>query len=260
MNILFVGDIVGKLGRKALELNFPNVIEKYNIDFIIVNGENITNGKGISQSHYSFLKNLGVDCITLGNHYNHYNETYSFLDNDDILRPLNIKNEKYGSGSRLFEYKGAKIRVSNLIGTDTINSEIIMPYDSILEVISNDESDIHIIDFHAEYTGEKKALAYSLKNSISAIIGTHTHVQTRDYQILSTGPFYISDVGMCGLYDGVLGVEKNSCVERIIYQNKNARFKQLEKGSVVFSAIILKFDDISFKPIEIVPIYNISEV
>ena len=139
------------------------------------------------------------------------------------------------------------------------NFQISDPYTEILKVIEKDTSDIHIIDFHAEYTGEKKALAYSLKNTVSAILGTHTHVQTRDYQKLITGPLYISDVGMCGLYDSVLGVEYNSCVERIILKNEKARFKQLDKGKTLFSAVVLKFDNYSFEGKEIIPIYIIDE-
>ncbi|MBO8427369.1 MAG: YmdB family metallophosphoesterase [Firmicutes bacterium] len=258
MNILFIGDIVGKLGRKALEINVPILINKYKIDFIIANGENITNGKGISLTHYGFLKAHQIDAITLGNHYNHLEEIYSFINNDDIIRPLNIKNEKEGAGSRVFEINGTKIRVTNLLGENTAKFEISDSYNSVLDILTNDDSDIHIIDFHAEYTGEKKAFAYSLKNSVSAVIGTHTHVQTRDYQKLSTGPLYISDVGMCGLYDSVLGVEKDSVVERIIFKNDNARFKQLNDGKTIFSAVVLRFEDITFKPLEIIPIYNVN--
>ena len=259
MNILFIGDIVGKLGRKALDKNLSLLIKKYNIDFVIANGENITNGKGITPVHYNFLIDHGVDCITLGNHYNHWNETYKILDNEDIIRPLNLVNEKFGAGSRLFDVNGTLIRVTNLLGFTNSNLEINDPYNSILNIIENDESDIHIIDFHAEYTGEKKALAYSLKNSISALLGTHTHVQTRDYQKLVTGPLYISDVGMCGLYDSVLGVEYNSCVERIILKQENARFKQLDHGKTLFSAVVLKFDNYNFEGKEIIPIYIVNE-
>lgn len=260
MNILFIGDIVGKLGRKALLRNLPLVIEKYDVSFVIANGENITNGKGMSPTHYEFLVNHGVDAITLGNHYLHQKEIYKVIDNDEVIRPLNLLEEKHGSGSRIFDVDGVKIRVSNLLGTETSKiHQISDPYKSISEIIASDESDIHIIDYHAEFTGEKKAFAYALKNSVSAILGTHTHVQTRDAQKLSTGPLYITDVGMCGLYDSVLGTEKESVVERIIFKNESSKFKQLEKGKVLFSAVILKFDDLTFEGKEIIPLYIISE-
>ena len=258
MNILFIGDIVGRLGREAVKKNIPLLKRKYDIDFVIANGENITNGKGISPAHYAFLIENGVDCITLGNHYAHWNETYRILDNDDIVRPLNLVQEKHGSGSRTFDCNGIKIRVTNLLGTNTTPMEIEKPYGSVLDIICEDDSDIHIIDYHGEYTGEKKAFAYSLKNTVSAVLGTHTHVQTRDAQKLETGVLYITDVGMCGLYESVLGVEYNSVVSRIILEDDNARFKQKDHGDTLFSAVVLKFDDYSFEGKEIIPIYIID--
>ena len=259
MNILFIGDIVGKLGRKALEKNLPFIKKKYNISFVIANAENITNGKGMSATHFQFLLDNDVDCITLGNHYDHCDDIFRVIENEHIVRPLNVKDEIRGCGSKEYDVDGVLIRVSNILGTDISKKVIDDPYESAIGIIGQDESDIHIIDFHAEYTGEKKAFAYSLKNSVSAIIGTHTHVQTRDYQILSTGPFYISDVGMCGLYDSVLGTEYNSVVSRVILHDSNVHFKQKDIGDTIFSAVVLKFDDISFKPIEIVPIYIIDK-
>ena len=126
-------------------------------------------------------------------------------------------------------------------------------------VIEDDISDIHIIDFHAESTGEKKALAYALKNSVSAVLGTHTHVQTRDAQILNTGVLYITDVGMCGSYNSVLGTEINSVVERIIKHDETKRFTYLDDDDKLFSAVILKFDDLTFKGEEIIPLYIINK-
>ena len=259
MNILFIGDIVGKLGRKALAKNLSLIKQKYNIDFVIANGENITNGKGISLTHYNFLIETGVDAITLGNHYAHQKEIYNFIDNKEMIRPLNLLDEKNGSGSRIFDVHGVKIRVSNLLGTATTEMKIDDPYNAIANVIGDDQSDIHIIDFHAEYTGEKKALALSLKNSISAFIGTHTHVQTNDAQILTTGVLYISDVGMCGYNNGVLGTEANSVIERVIFKNDKARFKQLDQGETIFNAVILNFDDITFKGKNIITINIIDK-
>lgn len=259
MNILFIGDIVGKLGRKALTKNLSLIKQKYNIDFVIANGENITNGKGISSTHYKFLTQNGVGAITLGNHYAHQKEIYNFIENKEIIRPLNLLDEKNGVGSRIFDVHGVKVRVSNLLGTATTEMHIDDPYNSITNIIINDESDIHIIDFHAEYTGEKKALALSLKNSISAFVGTHTHVQTNDAQILSTGVLYISDVGMCGYNNGVLGTEANSVIERVIFKNDKARFKQLDEGETVFNAVILTFDDITFNGKNIININIIDK-
>ena len=260
MNILFVGDIVGKVGRKALKENLSFVKNKYQIDFIIANGENISNGRGMNENHYKFLVDEGVDCITLGNHYNDRDEISSYIDfADEVVRPLNLKTDFPGEGSKVFYLNDAKIRVTNLLGMALMKEEVNDPYLAIKPIIENDDSDIHIIDFHAEATGEKKAFAYALGNTVSAVLGTHTHVQTRDEQILNTGVLYISDVGMCGSYNSVLGDEINSVVERIIYHNENARFKLLEDDDRLFNAVILSFDDITYKPLGIKSLYIIKK-
>lgn len=259
MNILFIGDIVGKVGRKALKKNLSFVKDKYEIDFVIANGENISNGRGINENHYNFLVNEGVDCITLGNHYKDRDEIENYIDfADEIVRPLNIINDFPGEGSKVFDCDGVLIRVTNLLGNAFSKFEVKDPYQEIMKIIENDESDIHIVDFHAEATGEKKALAYSLKELVSAVIGTHTHVQTRDSQILNTGVFYITDVGMCGSYNSVLGDEINSVVEKVIFHNTTSRFKLLEDDDSIFSAVVLKFDEITLKPKEIIPLYILN--
>ena len=259
MNILFVGDIVGKVGRKALKKNLSFVRKKYNIDFVIANGENISNGRGMNQKHYKFLKELGINCITLGNHYKDRPEIIDYLDfADEVVRPLNIINDFPGCGSKLFYCKGVKIRITNILGQAFSKITVDDPYLSLKKVIDNDDSDIHIVDFHAEATGEKKALAYSLGDSVSALIGTHTHVQTRDAQILNTGIFFMSDVGMCGSYNSVLGDEINSVVKRIIFHDETSRFKLLEDDDSIFSAVVLTFEDKTFKPLDINPLYIIN--
>ena len=260
MNILFIGDIVGKVGRKALSQNLSNIKKKYDISFTIANGENISRGRGMNEHHYNFLVDQGVDAITLGNHYKDRDEIITYIEEaDKIIRPLNLKEEFPGTGSKIFEVDGIKIRVTNLLGEAFSKIEVYNPYESVIDTVINDDSDIHIIDFHAESTGEKKAFAYSLKGSVSAVLGTHTHVQTRDYQILNNDTFFISDVGMCGSYNSVLGCEIESVVDRIILHDPSSRFKYLEDDDTLFSAVVLKFDDITFKPIEILPIYIVNK-
>lgn len=259
MNILFVGDIVGKLGRLALTKNLNSIKKKYDISFVIVNGENISHGKGIYQNHYDFLVNSGVDCITLGNHYKDRIAIKDYIDRaSKLIRPLNLKEEFPGEGSKVFDVNGVKIRVTNLLGMAFSKFEVEDPYYTFLDVLEDDDSDIHIVDFHAEATGEKKAFAYALKNTVSGVIGTHTHIQTNDAQILNTGTLYITDVGMCGSYNSVLGTEINSVVERVIKHNEKAHFQYLDKDDTVFSAVVLKFDDLTFKGQEIIPIQIID--
>lgn len=260
MNILFIGDIVGKVGRKALLKNLSFVKDKYSIDFTIANGENISNGRGMNENHYHFLIDNGVDCITLGNHYKDREEIKDYIDFAyEVVRPLNLEIDFPGEGSKIFDCDGVKIRVTNILGAAFSKIEVKDPYVEISKIIDNDDSDIHIVDFHAEATGEKKAFAYSLKNKVSAVLGTHTHVQTNDAVILNTGIFYISDVGMCGSFNSVLGDEINSVVDRIILHKENVRFKLLEDDDSIFNAVVLKFDDLNFKAKEIIPISIVNK-
>lgn len=284
MNILFVGDVVGKLGRKTLERNLSNIINKYDIVFSIVNAENITNGRGINLNHYNFLNKLDfVDAITLGNHYLDKKEELSlFIDNDNVVPPLNslddlLKSSKDNIETRsklfLVEYmsKVVKIRVTSVLGSTFMKEEVISPIKAIsylLDKIARKEeetkerdNDIHIIDFHAETNGEKYSIAYYFIGEISALIGTHTHVQTKDNKLLvskdnpSLKTLYISDVGMCGDNLGILGFEYKSVIERQLLGYKKVSMKLMDDSSTIFSAVILKFDDLSFEPISITPIY-----
>ncbi len=257
MNILFVGDVVGKVGRKALKQNLSFIKEKYKIDFTIVNGENISNGRGINNQHYNFLTNLDIDCITLGNHYvDKLEELKMFVDNDNIVRPLNIKNDSIkGEGSRVYEMdNGVTIRVSNVLGQVFMKEEVIPPYEAISKLLENDYSDIHIIDFHAEANGEKQSIAHAFKGEVTAIIGTHTHVQTKDAIIIDKKTAYISDAGMCGDKTGILGFEEESVINKQLL-HKNNVMNLNDDAPYVFSGVVIQIDDYTFMPTKIIPIY-----
>ena len=211
MKILFFGDIVGRSGRQAIKQSIDNLIKKYQIDFVIANGENATHGKGLIEKHYNELIDAGVDCITLGNHYLSKNNINNYIDEAScLIRPLNLINSFGGVGSQLFDVNGIKIRVTNLLGTAFMKEEVVSPYQSLKQLLDDTigENSIHIVDFHAEATGEKMCIGYCFDGLVSAVLGTHTHVQTNDNKILSNGTAFISDVGMCGARNGVLGFEK----------------------------------------------------
>ena len=163
-----------------------------------------------------------------------------------------------GVGSIVFDVDGILIRVTNLLGEAYSSIEVTNPYEEISKIIQDDVSDIHIVDFHAEATGEKKAFAYALRNTVSAVIGTHTHVQTRDAQILKDGVLYISDVGMCGSYNSVLGTEIESVIDREILHKPNAHFSYLDDDDTLFSAVVMKFNNLTFKGESITPLYIIN--
>lgn len=256
-----MGDVVGKTGRRMLKDYLSKYVNKYQIDFVIANGENVTHGKGLLRHHYDELISYGVDCVTLGNHYDSKNEIRRYIDRADrIVRPLNLTHDYPGVGSIVFDIEGISVRITNLLGSFSMPEEVNNPYYSLLELLSNPEEEkanIHIIDFHAEATGEKICLAYALDGKVSAVIGTHTHVQTRDARILENGTAFISDVGMTGLYeDSALGFDKDTVVNKLIY-GEQSKF-DLKEGKGVFSGVVIDIDEISGKTKEIFPIYFIE--
>ena len=187
MRILFLGDIVGKIGRNAVKANLPSLIKKHQIDFVIANAENATHGKGLIEKHYEELLSSGVDAITLGNHYRGKYQIDAYIDDAlNLVRPLNLLNDFGGEGTKLFDVNGVLVRVSNVLGASFMKEEVKSPYQSLNELLEDikDEDSIHIVDFHAEATGEKMCFGYVFDGRVSAVIGTHTHTQTNDAKIL----------------------------------------------------------------------------
>lgn len=239
MNILFLGDIVGEPGRAIVKKYLNLVKNKFKIDFTIVNGENATHGKGLNPEHYEDLLSQGVDCITMGNHFFGKTNPQSFyLKADRLIRPLNIHPSASGVGSRLFNCKGLKIRVTNILGRVMMNElSFSSPFDCVDKLINEKDYDIHIVDFHAEATSEKIAFAYNYSKDLTAVLGTHTHVQTADERILNNYCGFITDVGMNGPYDSVIGAH----IEQIIHKTKTGLRKKFEvaTGNGIFQAVVL---------------------
>lgn len=240
--------------------HLPEIVDKYNIDFVIANGENASHGKGLLRHHYFELIESGVDVITLGNHYDSKKDLRGYIDRvDRLIRPLNLISSYPGEGSVLFDVNGVSIRVTNLLGSAFMKEEVNNPYYSLLDYLSDSEdAQINIVDFHAEATGEKICFAYAMDGKVSAVIGTHTHVQTRDYRILENGTAFISDVGMTGLYDGALGFNKDTVVSKLMYGN-NVKFDIPNEGKGLISAVVIDIDELTGKAKEIFPIYNVEK-
>ncbi len=261
MKILFIGDIVGAIGRRIVKEKIPFFVEKYGIDFVIANGENATHGKGLIQKQYEELIDSGIDVITLGNHYDSKNEIRKYIQRvDRLIRPLNLCDETYpGDGYATFDFDGITVRVINLLGEAFIEENVKNPYQTMLEFFENETpANITIVDFHAEATGEKIGFAHALDGKVSAVLGTHTHVQTNDAHILEKGTGFICDVGMCGLYDGVLGFDKDSVINKTIY-GKMSKFDTPKEGRGVFSAVVLDIDEITGLCNNIFPIYFVEK-
>ncbi len=262
MKILFIGDIVGKLGRDIVKEMIPIYVKKYGIDFVIANGENASHGKGLTRSNYDELIDAGVDAITLGNHYKNKIEITHYIDEvDRLVRPLNLVEDFPGVGSIVFDVEGVSIRVTNILGQAFMHDQVQVPYFSLLSLLENpdeEKADIHIVDYHAEATGEKQGFAYALDGLVSAVLCTHTHVQTNDAKILPNGTGFISDVGMCGFKDGVLGFEKDSVIKKTVF-NENSRFEIPDEGLRQFNAVVIDVDPKSGLTTEIFPINYIEK-
>jgi metallophosphoesterase (TIGR00282 family) len=220
INILFIGDIIGKPGIAMVQTWLPSLIKKYKADLIIANGENVSDGKGCTDKEGKILFDLGINVITGGNHTwdKHLSQDYLKVE-ERYLRPLNYPKGTFGRGYHIAETKKGKVVVLNLQGR-AFMATIDCPFrtaDWVLEKLKN-ETKVIIVDFHAEATAEKLALANYLDGKVSAFIGTHTHIQTCDERILPKGTGYITDVGMSGPYDSVIGMKTEAAINRFLYQ------------------------------------------
>lgn len=250
MNILFIGDIVGRPGRNYISANLATMIKDHSIDFVIANGENSAGGVGITMKTYDELLSMGVDMITLGNHSWSKKEIFDFIEEADrLVRPANYPKGTPGSGYRIAEKSGKRIAVVNICGRVYMDC-IECPFrtiDEILEEIKG-KADIIIVDFHAEATSEKLAMGWYLDGRVQAVLGTHTHVQTSDERVLPGGTAYITDTGMTGPRDSILGVEKDIVIKKFI-SGMPARF-EIADGEVLLGAVVVRLDE-NDKAIEI---------
>lgn len=258
MKILIVGDVFSKLGRASLERNIKRLKEQEKINFIIVNGENISHGRGINEGHYKWLLEQGVNVITLGNHSFNQKSTDNFINETScVVRPGNYINETRGNFYTTVNYNGVKITVFQMMGRVLMNEEVLDPFKETEKFLSEVNSDIYICDFHAEATSEKVAFGYCFSGKVQIIFGTHTHVQTNDARIIDGVTAYITDVGMTGPFDGVIGVERNIIVDRYLNEGKQ-RFSPQETGLSQFSAILVEINEITKKATKIDTIHVIE--
>ena len=218
MKILAVGDIVGLNGLNKLKEVLPNLKQRERIDFVIVNGENAAGGMGITEKDFKQMIFAGADVVTLGNHTWSKKDVFNILDEEKLIRPANYPKNVLGKGYNIFNYKNKKIAVINLIGRTNMGILAENPFleaDSIIEKIKG-KADYIVIDFHAEATAEKIALANYLDGKVDVVFGTHTHVQTADEMVLPKGTAYITDIGMTGPIDSVIGMEKKASIKRFV--------------------------------------------
>lgn len=246
MKILFIGDIVGRVGRKAIHDYLPALKKKYKPQLTIANGENAAGGKGITESIYKELMQAGIDVITMGNHTWDNRDIYEFIDQQDkLIRPANYPDNDAtpGQGMTFVRVNQTEVAIINLHGR-ALMFDLDNPFKVGDELVAEAKKRTnHIfIDFHAETTSEKGAMGWYFDGKVSALVGTHTHVQTNDHRILPRGTAYVSDVGMTGFYDGILGMQKESILEKFLTQMP-VRIQAPDTGRFRFNATLVTLAD-----------------
>lgn len=259
MRILAVGDVCGSVGCEYVRKTLPDLKREKHIDMVIINGENSADGNGITPDSANYLLSLGADVITGGNHSLRRAEVYDYLEqNNFCLRPHNLGAEASGKGYCVFDLGRTRVAVINLSGKIFLERlGATCPFaaaDELIQKAKDDGINIIILDFHAEATSEKRALGLYLDGKVSAMFGTHTHVQTADEQILQNGTGYITDIGMTGPLDSVLGVRKEIIINRL-KDNDMSKF-ELSNGKCSLNGCIFEIDETTGKTRKIERIYR----
>lgn len=248
MRTLFLGDVMGRAGRAAISEHLPRLRSEWKLDFIVVNGENASNGMGLSADHARIILSAGADCITLGDHAFDQREMMQFIESEPrILRPLNYSKSAPGKGFRLFTAQnGRKVLVLQALGQVFMKRPFDDPFSAVETVLKAHPlgglAQAIIVDMHCEATSEKMAMGHYCDGRASLVVGTHTHVPTADAQILTGGTGYLTDAGMCGDYNSVIGMDKAEPMRRFITGMPKARFTPA-LGEATLSGVFVDTDD-----------------
>ena len=248
MRILFLGDVVGRSGRSALISRLGGLRQAWKLDFIVVNAENATSGVGLSPDHATALLDAGADVLTLGDHAFDQRDMAAFIDREPrILRPLNYAAAAPGAGARVFEAsRGRKVLVAQVLGQVFMKRPYADPFSAIDRVLRAHPLGgmvaASLVDIHAEATSEKMGMGHFCAGRASVVVGTHTHVPTADAMILPGGTAYLSDAGMCGDYDSVIGMEKDEPMRRFVTGMGKGRFTPAG-GEATLSGLFVETDD-----------------
>lgn len=249
IKFLIIGDIFGAEGKKFVINQLPYLRKQYSPDIIIANGENVSiGGKSLIKKDYDDLKKAGIDYFTMGNHTFRNKKINDYIDDvNDLVRPANYAEKQKGKGSLIFEYKGKKILLFNLLGVGFMNMKLKNPFHKADEILSKNDYDIAILDFHAETTSEKIVLANYLSKKINIMVGTHTHIQTSDERILNNHLAYITDLGMCGVYNSAIGMDFDAVTNKLRFSNSNEKFIEAKGGEKVIGALLVGLNSKNLK-------------
>lgn len=243
MNILAVGDLVGENGLDKLEQILLKIKEEYKIDFVIVNSENVAGGMGINLKSFNRLLKLEIDVMTMGNHTWSKKDIFTFINHPKLLRPANYSKGVEGKGYAIYDCKGKKIAVIDLIGRTDMGVLSENPFTVVEEIVQNisNKADMIFVDFHAEATAEKIAMKHFLDGKVTGLFGTHTHVQTADEEVTEKGMGYITDLGMTGPKKSVIGMDIGASIKR--FQTSLPERYKLAEGECIFNGVIFSVND-----------------
>lgn len=252
MKILFLGDVMGRAGRKAISDLLPDLRQRWSLDFIVVNGENATNGMGLSADHARLILDAGADVVTLGDHAFDQKDMLTYIEKEPrILRPLNFSKNAPGAGARVFEAtRGRKVLVTQVLGQVFMKRPFDDPFSALDAVLRQypvgGQVQASLVDIHCEATSEKMATGHFCDGRASIVVGTHTHVPTADAMILPSGTAFQSDAGMCGDYNSVIGMEKTEPLRRFITGMPKERFTPAA-AEATLSGLYVETDDMTGK-------------
>jgi metallophosphoesterase (TIGR00282 family) len=246
--VLMVGDIVGKLGRRAVASELPELRKTHGVDLVVANGENTAGGRGLTPDTAEELYESGVDVITSGNHIWENRDVYPLLEGEQpVIRPLNYPAGTPGRG--VFRRDG--VAVVNAMGRAFMGVQMDCPFRAMDAALTTlQDCTVILVDFHAEATSEKVGMGHYLDGRVSCVAGTHTHIPTSDARVLPKGTAYVSDLGMCGALDSVLGMQIEPVIERFLTQRPN-RWNPVDKGPAVFNSVLIEIDNANGKAITI---------
>lgn len=246
MRLLFLGDVVGRSGRDAVGERLPGLIAQHGFDFVVINGENASHGRGLTEGHFNDLRAAGADVVTLGDHAFDQRDTLSYIAREPtLIRPLNMAQGTPGRGANLIEGRnGHRVLVINALGRvfmDPIDDPFRAVEAAIAACPLGEQADAVIVDFHTEATSEIQAMGFFLDGRASLVVGTHTHIPTADHRILKGGTALMADAGMCGDFDSIIGVDAEEPLNRFLTGISNGRFTPAE-GEATLCGVAIETD------------------
>lgn len=242
MKILFIGEIVARPGRSVVKEVLPKILKKHKPDLVLSNAENLAHGRGATEKTVKEMQDVGIEFFSGGDHlfwHRGFDEKIGFLP---VIRPANITGNFPGEGYKVLDTKKGKVLLINVMNIQShkfSEENLSNPFLKVEEILhANPNMDVTLVDFHSEYTSDKNAMAFFLDGRVDAVIGTHTHIPTCDARVLPNGTMFVTDVGMCGNIDSVLGVKKEIIIDRVVYENKH-KFEWELEGARAFRSVLI---------------------